>query len=128
MATERIHRDMNWTPEDRARHKAIRDQLQRERPTPQQLMESGEYGPAIPRGVAYALKLALFEMKKAREEAGISLTDIAEKSGIDKAALSRLENGVTENPTVVTLARYAAALGKRLVWTLEDIEPKPAKA
>lgn len=126
MAGERIHRDMKWSPEDRARHKAIRERFQRERPTPKQLIESGEYSEPVPRGVAFELKVALYEMKKAREAAGRSLSDLADETGIDKAALSRLENGLTENPTVVTLARYAAALGKRLVWTLQDIEPKVA--
>ena len=45
---------------------------------------------------------------------------MAERSGIDKASLSRLENGLYPNPTVNTLARYARAIGKRLVLDLED--------
>ena len=49
--------------------------------------------------------------------------DVAERSGIDKAALSRLENGVHDNPTVETLMRYATAIGKRLTWKLEDLAP-----
>ena len=118
MTSKRIHRDMKWSTEDRARHKATRDRFQKERPTPQQLIESGEYHEAIPHGMYLELKVALHEMKKAREAAGRSLSDVADETGIDKSALSRLENGITENPTVVTLARYAAALGKRLVWTL----------
>ena len=64
---------------------------------------------------------ALHELKTVREAAGLSLADVAERSGIDKAALSRLENGVQANPTVETLLRYAAAVGKRLRWTLEDV-------
>lgn len=48
---------------------------------------------------------------------------MAERSGIDKAALSRLENGVHGNPTVDTLMRYAAAVGKKLAWTLQDLTP-----
>ncbi|AWM40970.1 helix-turn-helix protein [Gemmata obscuriglobus] len=120
---ERIHRDMKWTAEDRARYKAIREQFQKERPTPQQLIESGEYNGPIPHGVYLSLMAALVELKKAREAAGLSLADVAERSGIDKAALGRLENGVHDNPTVDTLARYAAAIGKRLVWSLQDVAP-----
>jgi transcriptional regulator with XRE-family HTH domain len=56
----------------------------------------------------------------AREQAGLSLTDVADRSGIDKAALSRLENGLYSNPTINTLARYAKAIGKRFVPALED--------
>ena len=41
--------------------------------------------------------------------------------GIDQPALSRLENGHTPNPTLDTLWRYAAALGKRLVLSAQDV-------
>jgi DNA-binding XRE family transcriptional regulator len=127
MSDERIHRDMKWTPEDRARHKAIREKFQKERPTPQQLLESGEYFGPIPHGVYLSLMAALHNLKKTREAAGLSLADVAERSGIDKAALSRLENGVHDNPTVETLMRYAAALGKKLSWTLQDLTPNQRK-
>ena len=120
---EHIHRDMKWTPADRARHKAIREKFQKERPTMEELLASGEYVGPIPLGVYFELRVALHELKKAREAAGLSLADVAERSGIDKAALSRLENGVHDNPTVETLMRYAAALGKKLTWTLQDLTP-----
>lgn len=123
MANERIHCDMGWTPEDRARHKAIRENFQKERPTLQQLIDSGEYTDPIPHGVYLALAAAMIDLKKAREAAGLSLADVAERSGIDKAALSRLENGVHDNPTVGTLMHYATAVGKKLVWTLQDLAP-----
>lgn len=112
---------MKWSPEDRARHNAIRETFQKERPTPQQLIDSGEYDGPIPHGVYLSLVAALHELRTAREAAGLSLADVAERSGIDKAALSRLENGVHDNPTVVTLARYAAAIGKKLTWSLQDL-------
>lgn len=120
MKVKRVFKKVNWTPADIARHKAIRERFQKERPSPQQLIDSGEYYPSIPAHVYFELKLAQYELKKGREASGLSLADVASVSGIDKAALSRLENGLTENPTVTTLARYAAAIGKRLVWTLED--------
>ncbi len=123
MANERTPRDMKWTPEDRARHKAIREKFQKERPTLQQLIDSGEYTGPIPHGVYLSLVAAMIELKKARKAAGLSLADVAERSGIDKAALSRLENGIHDNPTVDTLMRYAAAIGKKLVWTLQDLSP-----
>lgn len=121
MSTERIHRDMKWTPEDRARHKAVREKFQKERPTMEELLASGEYVGPIPHGVYLSLLAAIHDLKKAREAAGLSLADVAERSGIDKAALSRLENGVHDNPTVETLVRYAAAVGKKLTWTLQDL-------
>ena len=114
---------MKWTPEDRARHKAICEKFQKERPTHQQLIDSGDYVGPIPRDVYFALMRALSELKAARTSASLSLADVAEKSGIDKAALSRLENGVHDNPTVETLMRYATAIGTRLTWKLEDLAP-----
>jgi ribosome-binding protein aMBF1 (putative translation factor) len=59
-------------------------------------------------------------LRSERERLGLSLNDVAERAKIDKSALSRLENGQQENPTVNTLERYARALGKRLTWGLAD--------
>jgi ribosome-binding protein aMBF1 (putative translation factor) len=61
-------------------------------------------------------------LRHARESAGLSLDDVASRSGIDKAQLSRLENGKVRDPRSSTLARYACAIGKRLAWSLEDVE------
>ena len=58
-------------------------------------------------------------LKAERQALGLSLSDIEEKSGIGRAALSRLENEAEPNPTVVTLTRYAEALGKRLVVSFQ---------
>jgi DNA-binding XRE family transcriptional regulator len=126
MSGKRIHRDMNWTPEQRAAHKATREKFQRERPTPQQLLDSGEYAGPIPHGVYLSYRQAILELRQAREAVGLSLADVSEKSGIDKAALSRLENGITENPTLETLMRYASAVGKQLSWSLTDLPKEPA--
>jgi DNA-binding XRE family transcriptional regulator len=128
MSTDRTHRDMKWTPEQRAKHKALRDKFQSERPTPKELLDSGEYAGPIPHGVYLAFRRAILDLRTAREAAGLSLADVAERSGIDKAALSRLETGVTENPTLETLVRYAAAVGKQINWTLADLPGEPAVA
>jgi len=49
---------------------------------------------------------------------------VAERSGLDRAVVSRLESGKQDNPTVATLMRYAAALGKRFLWSYEDLGTK----
>ena len=59
-------------------------------------------------------------LKAIRERAGLSLADVAERSGIDQAALSRLENG-RGNPTARTLSRYCHALGGRICWGFEEV-------
>jgi transcriptional regulator with XRE-family HTH domain len=63
----------------------------------------------------------LWRLKASREAAGLTLADVSARCGIDQPALSRLENGRTQNPTLDTLWRYAA-VGKRLVLSAEDIE------
>jgi transcriptional regulator with XRE-family HTH domain len=63
-------------------------------------------------------------LRQARESAGLSLEDVTLRSRIDKAQLSRLENGKVQDPRSSTLARYALAIGKRLTWSLEDLEPQ----
>lgn len=128
MSEPRTHRNMNWTAEQRAAHKATREKFQRERPTPKELIDSGEYAGPIPHGVYLAFRRAMHDLKAAREAAGLSLADVADRSGIDKAALSRLETGVTDNPTLETLLRYASAVGKHLSWSLTDLPGTPAAA
>ena len=53
-------------------------------------------------------------LKAERQKLGMSLSDVAAKSGIAKANLSRLENDPHPNPTVDTLLRYARALGREI--------------
>ena len=58
-------------------------------------------------------------LRAERERQGLSLTDVAERTGIDRAAIHKLEIGLNKNPTCATLARYAEALGARIKWNLE---------
>ena len=44
------------------------------------------------------------------------------RTGIGRSALSRLENDEIANPTIVTLTRYADALGKKLSIALAEKE------
>jgi len=52
----------------------------------------------------------------------LSINEVAWRSGIDKALLSRLENGRVADPGASTLSRYALAIGNRLAWSLQDLE------
>ena len=63
----------------------------------------------------------LKQLKSAREEKGLSLSDVSERTGMDRAALSKLESGERPNPTVSTLVRYADAVGMRLEVSLIDV-------
>lgn len=59
-------------------------------------------------------------LKAERQEQGLTLADVQARTGIGRAAICRLENLVDANPTVATLDRMAAALGKKLVIALQD--------
>ena len=66
-----------------------------------------------------ALAAAIGSLKQARESQGLSLEEVAQRMGTDRANVHRLENAST-NPTIATLARYAAAVGKRMDIVFED--------
>jgi DNA-binding XRE family transcriptional regulator len=123
---KRLQGKMEWTAEDRARHQAIRAKFQAERPSLEQLVASGEYSEPILLGDYWELAALVQALRNERERQGLSLGDAAKRSGIDKAALSRLENGQSVNPTWNTLSRYAAALGKEVALALRDV-PASAK-
>ena len=73
-----------------------------------------------PRVIDEELKAALATLRLERERQGLSLTDMQERTRIDRATISKLERGEIPNPTMGTLRTYAAALGKRLSWSLAD--------
>lgn len=116
----RIHQKTERTDAEKARIKSARERFQREKPSPKKLEASGEYNAPIPTDIFFALQVLLQNLRATREAAGLSLSDVAETSGMDKAALSRLETGQS-NPTVDTLGRYAQALGKRVVFGVEEL-------
>jgi DNA-binding Xre family transcriptional regulator len=121
MKIERVQKKTAWTAEDRARHKAVREKF-KDKPTYEQLAATGECaGQPVPLGTYLAIGVFLHDLRKAREDAGLSLTDVEKSTGIDKATLSRLETGKQPNPTVDTLVRYAAAVGKQVVLALQDM-------
>jgi hypothetical protein len=112
---------VQWTAEDRARHQAIRDMFRHWHPSPEELIASGEGANFDLHGEYRELRPFVEEIKLARETAGLTLAEVSRRCGIDQPALSRLENGHNQNPTLDTLWRYAAAVGRRLVLSTEAI-------
>jgi transcriptional regulator with XRE-family HTH domain len=117
---KRLHCRIEWTEEERARHQALRAKFQAERPTLEQLVAFGGYSEPVLLGAYWELAAIVESLRRERQRQGLSLGDAAKRSGIDKAALSRLESGENVNPTWNTLSRYAAALGKEVGLTLWD--------
>jgi ribosome-binding protein aMBF1 (putative translation factor) len=114
--------DADLTPEQRAAAEARRA----ERRTPEYQEELARdidaYHREYPPVGDPELIAALAGLRRERERQGLSLTDIAERTGIDRATISKLETGKLANPTVGTLRTYARALGRRLNWTVEAVE------
>lgn len=113
MTLRRINRDRRLSPEEAAKYREIREQVREELPD------------LIAR---HHERLATFDqlndlikqLKAAREEQGLSLSDLTRLTGMDRSALSKLETGQRLNPTIETLVRYAEAVGKRLVVSLAN--------
>lgn len=126
MKTQRIFRANRKTAAERRREKALREQLQKEKPSLDDLIRGGECDAdaVMTMGMYFDIQRALQALKQERQRIGVSIGEAAKRSGLDRAVISRLENGKQDNPTVATLMRYAAALGKRFVWCYEDVAAK----
>jgi DNA-binding XRE family transcriptional regulator len=67
----------------------------------------------------FELLACVAELKKAREAAGLTLAQVAEKSGLATETICRLETGQVTNPTWKTLGMYAVAVGRKLRLSAE---------
>ena len=63
----------------------------------------------------FDLSATIAALKASREAQGLTLADVSAASGMSVPALSSLETGRNDNPTLRTLQRYASAIGRRLV-------------
>jgi DNA-binding phage protein len=114
---KRIYRQA--TVEEQERHRRIREQIHEELPditqrAKQKLAEAMQHGIAIQHTMAV--------LKAERRKKGLSLSEMKERTGIERSTLSRLENNADANPTVNTLTRYADAVGKKMFIVLADID------
>jgi len=106
----RLRREL--TPEESRRWRQAQEEAEGER---EAILAEGRRVKAARNRVQVAIRDAFRLLKAERQALGLSLSDVEKKTGIGRAALSRLENETDPNPTVVTLTRYAQALGKQLV-------------
>ena len=111
------------TPEQLAELEASREHFQRTKPSLDELVAEG--ATAMPLGEVLRLHAMALALKKERERQGLTAAQLAERVGMDAAALSRLESGRHANPTLRTVEKIAAALGKAIAFHLEDLPPAP---
>src|SRR5438874_9861338 len=118
---DKQRKSIQWTPQQRAEHQAIREAFRDWHPGPEELIASGAAARLGLNVVHFPAQELLRHLKASREAAGLTLAEVSARCGIDQPALSRLENGRNANPTLDTLWRYAVATGKRLVLTAETL-------
>jgi transcriptional regulator with XRE-family HTH domain len=106
-AVERI-RARHRTPEYRSEEQTERELARRDFP------------PATPDPELAAM---LAGLKAERERRGVSLTEMHERTGLDRATISKVENGHVPNPTWATSRAYTRALGLKIVT---DLVPLPS--
>ena len=108
---KRITRTRRLCPDEAAKYRAIRKKIDGGLPAlvrrHHERMAAGDQ-----------LRELCDKLKAARQEKGLSLADLTELTGMDRAAISKLETGQRTNPTIDTLVRYAQAVGRRLVVRL----------
>jgi hypothetical protein len=118
MTLERVQKKIAWSAQDRRRHKEIRNAF-KDKPSLVKLIRRGELtGQTMPLGTYVNLKLLIRDLRKLRRGAKLSLADLSRKSGMDKAMLSRLENGFVSNPGIGTISRYMNALNMNIEWRI----------
>lgn len=116
------------TPDERERHERVRKEIEAERPRIDAEAEAAadRYESSVLRHLrkrgAFDPAGAVAALKAAREEQGLSLTDVSARTGIAEPTLFDLEAGRTPDPTLRTLQRYADAVGRR--FNLGPIKPE----
>lgn len=124
---KQVQRKISRTSEELAKLKADRERYQREKPTPEQLLAESGHERFIRHGDYLMLLGLMAALKKERERQKLTMARLSEMTGIDEAALSRLESGKNANPTLETLNRIAAALGKFVTFSVVDAAKKSKK-
>ena len=91
-----ISRDRRLSKAEAAKYRKIREQVEHD----------------IPPTKPDAMKVAIAKLRAMREAKGVTLADLAARTGITRGNIARLES--QKNATLRTLERYAAALGCEL--------------
>ncbi len=72
---------------------------------------------------------ALAELLRARQRAGLTQAEVAERMGVSQPMIARIESSIGSRkhaPSLATLRRYAEACGQRLVIRFEPKEERHA--
>jgi len=108
---------VDMTPEERKRYKQHAEKIDRE--------EGAEIRATVRAHfhIRSQLQGILDSLRTSREHQGITLTELADRLGMDKGNLSRILNEPDQNPTLDTLLRIADALDVDI-----DLTVRPRRA
>lgn len=109
---KRVHKTL--TPDESRQYKKLARKVDRD--DREQIAEAARHLRARHERLREVLRLLQAE----RQRQGLTLDELASRTGIGKANLSRLENATDPNPTLATLQRYADALGREVVVSLSE--------
>lgn len=112
-----VSRGRRLTPEEAAKYRRVREQVQAELP---EIQARGRQLLSMANSAARIFQ----ELKTLRESKGLSLADVGDLSGMDRSFISKLETGVYTNFTFQTLERYALTLGKHVEVSLVNADSK----
>lgn len=110
---KRTSRGRRLTAREAAKYRKIRKQIEAEKPEINARIKAKLAG-------GDAVRTLCRRLKAIREAQGKSLADMRKLTGMDRSAISKLERGERENPSVDTLVRYAQALGKTVTIGIAD--------
>jgi DNA-binding XRE family transcriptional regulator len=96
------------------------EKLAARRASAQANKQSGPSADAAPMWRVMQLRRLGSELRKERERQGLTQAQLAAKIGMDEPAISRIEKGLNLNPTLDTLNRIAAGLGRKISVVLSD--------
>ena len=113
--SQRIYREL--TREERARVDKARAEAAAKR---DEIVREGRIHKAAWDAARREVARTIADLKSHREQLGLSLADVQARSGLMPSAISRLENDPNANPTILTLQRYATALGLHVEIVLDD--------
>ncbi len=118
MAIRRVFGKVDLTREEREADGRIREAT-KDRPSPEELdRRLGPGEPVTDPDTEFLRAAIVHKLGVAREKAGLTQVELAEKIGTDQASISRIERG-ERNITLETLAKLAKVLGLRV--TVEPI-------
>jgi ribosome-binding protein aMBF1 (putative translation factor) len=120
--SDRISRGRRLTPDEAAKYRAIRDQMEREKGEIAHRLQHESPGPGSWADL-HELRSLVAALRQERDRRGLSREDVAARAGLEPHEIEDLEENRSINPTVSTLTRFAAAVGRHLMMGLAAGQP-----